>query len=334
MTSSSRWAPALCFALAACSHDVPTPVAEPVDSAPGAAARIAPLAPTSASTPTSALEPSASASAVATATAAPAAEDDVAPERAWPAGYSPPEIWEEKKVVIDGVTETWSLRWRKKPRFNGCDPGMGCGCDGLTWGLAGDLQLVRERPGAPTERLDLGEVHSRFEPRFEGQGPGERVASIPGFQRTPHDDGLYDKAGKELRPAERRMTEIVKRKHVEVMKLGDYDHDGIAAEFVFQVGYLACGQNPSVLVGVSRDDMHLHAFGITMIYRAEWDRILAARGKSVDLELHACGDHGGGGDYATVIFDPVKGMRLVDDPKWECLFDDKTGFQKRRKKPR
>jgi len=67
----------------------------------------------------------------------------------WPAGYTPPLVWQTKKVDVDGVAEAWSLRFRKPPERNECFPYLGCACQGVEWGVVGDLELVRERPGAP-----------------------------------------------------------------------------------------------------------------------------------------------------------------------------------------
>jgi hypothetical protein len=112
------------------------------------------------------------------------------------------------------------------------------------------------------------------------------------------------------------------------MRLHDYDHDGWATEFVFQVGYWACGQNPSVLVGVSKANPHLHVLGtaeapsqgLVMTYLSSWDQILAARGRTVEVAQHVCGDHGGGGHYTTLRFGPG-GLHVVDDADWQCDFD-------------
>jgi hypothetical protein len=256
----------------------------------------------------------------------------------WPESYRPPEVWETRNVVLAGTTETWSLVWRKPPRFNGCDPGYDpgyyascldntfsalknkcsfCACNGLEWGLVGELDLVRERPGAPVERLDLAAV--------PGAVPGEG-AQIPGFARSPLDDAILDEEHQVVRPGQ-TIADAVKRPKVEVMQLRDYDHDGWAAEFVFQVGYWACGLTPSVLVGVSRTNPHLHVFGsvasrdsaLTMEYVWVWDRILAARGKTVEVTFHECGDHGGGGSYMTLAFVPG-GLAVVDAADWECDF--------------
>lgn len=232
---------------------------------------------------------------------------------AWPEGYTPPEVWETRTVLLDGAAETWSLRWRKPPRFNGCSPWGWCGCSGVEWGLMGELDLVRERPGAPVERLDLGKL------RRGG-------AQIPGFVTTRLDDSEYDRRGRLVRPG-KTLADMVQRPHAEVLKLRDYDHDGWAAELVFQIDYWACGQHPSVLIGVSKANPHLHVFGPTeapdqplvMTYLSSWDQILAARGKTVEVAQHICGDHGGGGNYATLRFDPG-GLHVVEEGDWLCDF--------------
>jgi hypothetical protein len=245
-------------------------------------------------------------------TRATAALDDVPEALRWPPGYVPPEIWETREVLLDGVKETWSLRWKRPPRFNGCPLEPSCACFGVEWGLVGALELVRERPGAPVERLDLGALR-------------EGGAQIPGFLASPLDSEERDDHGNLVRPGA-TLAQMVKRPRQRVMDLHDYDHDGWAAELVFQVGYWACGQNPSVLVGVSKANPHLHVFGtaehpvrpLVMTYESAWSTILRARGKTVEVPLQECGDHGGGGHYLTLRFDPAAGFRVVDDAAWDC----------------
>jgi hypothetical protein len=237
--------------------------------------------------------------------------DDLPEALRWPTGYVAPEIWEMRNVVLDGATETWKLRWKQPPRSNGC-AGWGCPCDGVKWGLAGALELVRERPGKPNEHLDLG-------------APRGGVAQIPGFVESPLDNDLLDAEHNVVRPGA-TLAQAVKRPHPQVMRLHDYDHDGWAAEFVYQVGYLACGQNPSVLVGVSKARPYLHVFGtaenpeqaLVMTYVPAWDTIRLARGKTVEIPLHVCGDHGGGGRYMTLRFDAAAGLHVVDEADWGC----------------
>jgi hypothetical protein len=300
--SSARSLIFAALVLAACGRAKPVDVQPEPPSAPSAADALP--EPEATSTPGSAVP-------------APTPASDEPDPFPWPASYVPPEVWEAHKVVVDGAAETWSLRWRRPPRFNGCSPWSWCGCDGVAWGLQGDLELVRERPGAPVERLDLGALR-------------EGGAQIPGFVQTPLDEEKTDRAGVVVRPGA-QLADVVKRPHAQAMRLHDYDHDGWATEFVFQVGYWACGQNPSVLVGVSRANPHLHVFGtaeaparwLVMTYLSSWDSILSARGRTVEVAQHVCGDHGGGGHYTTLRFDPG-GLHVVDDADWQCDFDHET----------
>ena len=168
--------------------------------------------------------------------------------------------------------------------------------------LVGHLELTRERPGSPIERLDLSEMVG-----------GE--AEVPGFERPAGNDKLWDEKGI-VRP----MTEIVRRPHVDLLDLRDFDHDGLAAEFLYHlpVGLGSCAAFPVALVGVSRGQMQLHDFGITL-RRSQWKSVLDARGASVDLVITPCNEgHGLSPEFATVHFDPAHGMRIDDDPRWEC----------------
>jgi hypothetical protein len=226
-------------------------------------------------------------------------------ELAWPEGYTPPEIWETHAVVVDGETETWTLRWRKPPRFNGCNPWSSCACSGLAWGLAGELDLVRERPGAPVERLDLAAL------RYG-------KAQIPGFVEMPGDSKVDGGVP---------LSEVVKRPQAEAMVLSDYDHDGRATELVFQDEYVMCGNNVSVLVGISRAEPRLHVFhtvekpdeALRMNYLSSWEVLRKAQGKTVDLPLIACNDHGGAGaSYLRLRIDPAAGLHFVEKGDLDC----------------
>ncbi len=257
-------------------------------------------------------------SAAPTASATAPAPEPAAPEDdgtlPWPPGYVPPRIWERRSVVVDGVNEQWFLRWREAPRFNGCTPDVGyCACFGMEWGLAGELELVRARPGEPEEVLDLAAI---------SDGP----ANIPGFRALPDDAPDYDVPEGQRRAAA-TLTQAVKRPRVRVMDLADYDHDGRATEFVFTIGYLACGQQPNVLVGISRAVPTLHVFGtaedpaawIVMTYRDTWGEIRRAKASPKEVALQECGDHGGNGSYLGLAWDSA-GFHVVDQSEWDCDF--------------
>jgi hypothetical protein len=57
-----------------------------------------------------------------------------------------------------------------------------------------------------------------------------------------------------------------------------------------------------------------------MTYVSAWDTIRAARGETVEVSLHLCGDHGGGGRYMTLRFDAAAGLHVVDEADWGCDF--------------
>ena len=89
------------------------------------------------------------------------------------------------------------------------------------------------------------------------------------------------------------------------MVLGDYNGDGIAAEFVLQTGAGPCGHAPSVLIGL---DAHgaLHAMGsigqtpgLVLSTPEQWERLRNGRGAR--LVQWACGDHGADEEETVVV---------------------------------
>src|SRR5208283_2183033 len=82
------------------------------------------------------------------------------------------------------------------------------------------------------------------------------------------------------------------------MRFGDYDHDGRATEFLFQVGTLPCGKRMSVAIGVSRQNPRLHVFSTVehpdrpLVLRAgQWESLLEATAP-IKVTDWKCGDHG------------------------------------------
>lgn len=228
---------------------------------------VAPPAPSSTPAPTAAVSP---ASAPASAPPAPGAAS--APETA-------PRLLvrEEKKVMVDGVVETWALVWRAPPRPSCTDKLWNtCLCGRLAYGETGQLDLVRTRPDMPDERLDISRLFADV---------GEMT--IPRWPVLSGDPEVVD------------LGAIKKRPPVEVMKLGDFDHDGRATEFVLQLSSGSpCGRSPSLLVGISKEQPQLHAFGtadhpkqrLVLEHFDDWEK-LRTKGSTALIQL-ACGDHG------------------------------------------
>lgn len=55
-----------------------------------------------------------------------------------------------------------------------------------------------------------------------------------------------------------------------------------------------------------------------MTYVDEWETIRKARGPRVEVPLHICGDHGGGGYYMSLRFDGAHGFHVEDSGPWGC----------------
>ncbi|HLH17721.1 MAG TPA: hypothetical protein VKX45_10895 [Bryobacteraceae bacterium] len=90
---------------------------------------------------------------------------------------------------------------------------------------------------------------------------------------------------------------VRKRPVVQMMQLEDYDHDGNATEFYIQTEAVPCGKSYGVVVGVSKTNPRLHAFGTSStpdkplyLLKEEWEALRSATGP-VDVLDWECGDH-------------------------------------------
>ncbi len=119
-----------------------------------------------------------------------------------------PVLREERKVLVGGMEEIWRLQWAHAP-VEVCGPVdpefFTCPCDGFAFGEAGELDLVRSRPGEPDEPLAV-------------------------LARWPVLDS--DKNDLETGPP---AAQVRGRRPVEVMVPEDYNNDGWATEFLLQV---------------------------------------------------------------------------------------------------
>jgi len=199
-------------------------------------------------------------------------------------------VREERRVTIGGVQEVWRLVWRGAPRDDAMcgpqDPEMAitCPCSGVAYAQTGDLVLERQRPGAAPERMALAPLFAGSEMLSDAGG---KAAVLP---RWPMGD---DDVSKEVTP-----KAIRARPAVPILKLADYDHDGVAGEFLLQVDALPCGKQLMVAVGTSRARPGLHALTSAehperplALYRWQWEA-LARNPRPAELADWPCGDHG------------------------------------------
>lgn len=198
--------------------------------------------------------------------------------------YPTPNVREEQRVMVDGVSEIWRLEWMTPPK-PACEPNddsLNCPCVGFTYGEAGVLDLVRLRYGTEIDRLPLT-------PLFTGEAPSEGAV----IQRWGID---YDKDFKDSKRRDFPLL-VSKRPTVQVMHLGDYDHTGWKNEFYVQSEAFACKADGFV-VGVSKRNPRLHVVGtasspgkpLYLNYR-EWEALRGASGPIEVLDWE-CGDHG------------------------------------------
>jgi len=206
---------------------------------------------------------------------------------------SQPIVRETRTVKLGKTVERWSLVWRKPPA-PACRPDdeLGsngwstCGCTGFAFGERGEVDLVRERQGQDPEVLPLTPFFKLDVKEWKG------TAILPHWPVKATDS----------ESASRDSDAFVKKLHarpaVEIMRLGDYDHDGQATEFVLQTGTWPCGKRFAIVVGVSPQEPRLHAFGTAEhpsfpleLLVAHWEALARSREATSGVEWE-CGDHG------------------------------------------
>lgn len=209
--------------------------------------------------------------------AGPSASSDAASDDPLAALSTGPVVREQLDVPVDGGTEKWRLEWTKPPVPDCVDAPEfeTCPCAGFAFGEKGYLDLVRSPPSAAEQRFPLSTL-------FDGT-----YARVRRWPVTKADSGKKpDFADLAVRPIET------------VMKLGDYDHDGRATEFVLIVGSQPCGHTQAVVVGISKTSPALHVFTsvekpgapVVLEHPGDWEKVRAAKG-AVDIVQVACGDH-------------------------------------------
>ncbi len=200
-------------------------------------------------------------------------------------------VREEQPVRVGKTTELWRLVWRAPPQ-PACAPDDGVGgwdsrpCDGFAFGERGDLDLIRVRDGRVVERLPITPFFDVLLTPWEVAAVLPRRAVREGdFEKEQQDGGKF-------------IAELQSRPDVKIMQPRDYDHDGRATEFFLQLSSSPCGKRMGIVIGVSRDNDRLHAFGTArhpdkpLVLRVDhWGALAGARGP-LRLIAWECGDHG------------------------------------------
>ena len=182
-------------------------------------------------------------------------------------------VREEKTITVRGQRETIRLEWTNA-RLAGVEVDGEIQLFPLTgrigdFGETGELSVVRERPGAPTERVDLG------------------VMQLPRWPRFPDDADMMPSSA------------VIHRPEISAIQLGDYNHDGDEAEFpllemIHSPGTFAEDRR-EILVGIHNKTGRLTVIGdarwadkpVTM---NNWGPLISKN--PAEIVQSPCGDHG------------------------------------------
>jgi hypothetical protein len=209
--------------------------------------------------------------------------------------YPAPDVREEQTVVVNGVAEVWQLKWRRQTNADACganDLSFTCPCQGFGFGEGGELDLIRFRNRVEIDRLAIDRL---FSPLVTGEGS---IAVVQRWQ--PAFPADY-----EASQTEDFAALVSKRPSVQVMHFADYDHDGHATEFYLQTESLPCGKSSGVVIGISKRNQRLHAFGTASkpdsplyMRKNAWDALRDASGP-VEVVTWPCADHGSDREFRT-----------------------------------
>ena len=199
-----------------------------------------------------------------------------------PAEYPTRLVREEQHLNVGGYDEVWRLVWSAdpKPYCEVSDTSLTCPCTGFAYGEVGDLYVVRLRNGSEIDRLHLT-------PFFK-ETPGAAI------QRWPVEEKDWD-----LFERDDSSKVVEKRRVSQIMQFADYDHDGAATEFYLQTDALPCGKSLGLVVGISKQNPQLHAFGAASkpgeplyLFKWEWEALRDAKSGPIKVLDWPCGDHG------------------------------------------
>ena len=209
---------------------------------------------------------------------------------------APPRVRDEQPVVVNGKSEVWQLQWLTVP-VQVCAPDdigwPACPCMGFEFGEAGDLALIRLEAGREVERLHLT-------PFFSDQETPAETPNQAVLQRWPVSEAKDGMAWEDEQDTGFVHLKglVEKRKPVTILEFADINRDGWATEFVLQVGVLPCGKKQSILMGISPERPHLHAFGtgehpdVPLILRLDYWGMLRVSESPIRVLSSPCGDHG------------------------------------------
>jgi hypothetical protein len=114
------------------------------------------------------------------------------------------------------------------------------------------------------------------------------------------------------------------------MRFADYDHDGQKTEFYLQTDAGPCGHTKGIVVGVSKINPRLHAFGTASkpnqpeyLEEHEW-KALSNATHPIEVIDVSCGDHGAETELTVRLGWTAAGI-TVATREWTCPGGFKSG---------
>lgn len=229
-----------------------------------------------------------------------------------------PILREAVSLTIAGSAESWRLEWTDTPTPY-CHVGeiymaMTCPCDGLAYGEAGSLELVRSRRPGPDETMSL-------DPLFRGVGIMTPIAGSGAvLPKLPYRESDF---ARDSRKDPTLAGDISRRPIKRIMQMADYNHDGWEAKFLLQVDEVPCGRRRFVAVGVTKARPYLHALGSKawpeqpLILAGEvWMKLRHGVGP-FNVLTWPCGEEGGETE-SRVLVRVENGELDVMEEEWSC----------------
>jgi hypothetical protein len=235
-----------------------------------------------------------------------------------PASHYQPVTRDQRVVAVNGKPELWRLQWRTQPAED-CPVGdigwATCPCIGFEFGETGPLELLRIVDGKTIDRLDLTPLFSNEDNGPDSDARLRRWPMIEGDRdETFRIDGLEAGGAAASRAF---VNKVHARADVPVLEVADYDRDGWATEFILQTAALPCGKKQSILVGVSKNQPRLHAFGTAEhprrpleLYVRQWEELRTAK-LPLQLDMWSCGDHGSERQSNMTVSIDARGMHAL-----------------------
>jgi serine/threonine protein kinase len=208
-----------------------------------------------------------------------------------PRGARAGDVREVANVRLrDGVVETWRLVWVTEPTLFCHTQDVladiaAWACGPFMLSEQGEAEIVRERAGAVVDRFSLSVA-------FGGDGE-TGIPTLPRWNLSDADREAARNTPAGGDPSARFAT----RPPARIMRLGDYDGDGTAAEFALPVSTSSSGHVYTVLVGLfDGERLSLAAprgwrrERFTLAQPHRWELIRG--GRSARVVQWECGNHG------------------------------------------